>query len=133
MSFTVEWYIPGRIIKVEVAGDMTLSTVATISQQLATLLDAGTAPLVHILIDVSRMAAYPSHLKEMQRASEPHLKHSRCGWILMYGVTSPLVTFVTNTIMQLAQVRTRTVSSEAAALAFLRDHDDSLRGIIETE
>jgi hypothetical protein len=130
MSFTVDWYIVGRVIKVQIAGDVTLSDIEAISQQLIVLLDAGTAPLVHVMGDLAAMQNYPPNLKEMQRVSQPHVSHPRTGWILMYGMTSPLVNFIASTILQLARIRTRMVSSEAEAIAFLREHDESLRELL---
>ncbi|MCU0513803.1 MAG: hypothetical protein MUE40_14690 [Anaerolineae bacterium] len=130
MPITVSWYATGHIIKVVAAGDVDMDGTAAMSHEVAALMDQAAGPLVATLFDVTAVGRYPTSIATVYRLCQPHLSHPRCGWIIIYGFNNPFTRFLTNMVMQMSRGRSRLVTDEAEALAFLAQQDETLCELI---
>ena len=126
------WYIEGRVIRVRYTGDVTLADVEQSGQEEKPLLDAGTGPLVHVLLDYTGCNSRPTSLPQMQGALEQVLHHPRKGWTIAYGrADDKLGDYVNSTLSQTANARYRSFGTLNEALAFLAHVDVTLAEQLE--
>lgn len=83
MPYTIEWYIPQRVLRGAVWGTQTLEELTESNQKMMSLLDEGT-PLVHFILDDSRLERTPVNLKQLQNTLA-FGRHRSLGWILLVG------------------------------------------------
>lgn len=117
MPHTVEWLIQGRIIAVQVNGNITLQDVADIDQKTIALLDSAQTT-VHIIADLEALGKFPFDVIGMRRTAT-YLQHPQLGLIVAYG-TSYIASTFAQLLTQLAGVR----------LHFARNRDEALKRLM---
>jgi hypothetical protein len=98
--------------------------------RLVCLLDCSPAARVHVMCDFHQVTDYPREVAQLQLSAELWLGHPRQGWLLLYGMSSPLMQVVSSVITQMAGIRAHLSRDEAEALAFLAQQDETLRELI---
>lgn len=124
MSYTVEWYIPSRLIYLNIWGDITLEEIEVVNADVVRLLDQGDSP-VHLLgrdQDVDKM---PVNLRELQKRFNL-VSHPTLGWIVGVGEVNPVLNFVFPMLMKIARVDFVRRSTLVDAEDFLKKNDMSL-------
>jgi hypothetical protein len=124
MPITAEWYLPGRVILSQNIGDVTVDDMMQVDQPLVDLIEAGEAPLVHVIVDCSEMGQAPRRVKTFTETQWP--KHDGLGWTIVVALNNRLLEFVAGTAARVLRMRVRFVRTLAEARAFLNDVDSTL-------
>ena len=129
MPIHVDWYIPKRVIFIQLDGDITINNIHITNQQLQDKLNV-CEPLVHMLIDQSRIGRFPINLKEI-RALLTVMRYEHFGHLIMYGKVSSLGEFVSGMVARMGGLKLHTFKTEENALEFLMQQDESLQAFTQ--
>jgi hypothetical protein len=124
MPYDHGWYIEGRIIAAQVWGDQDIDEITRSSQELMAKLDAGT-PLVHLLMDDSRLGKVPVNLGQLGNALA-FARHQNLGWVIMIGEGSRVTKFVVEMLGKIFRINIRRVARFEDAIRFLKERDISV-------
>jgi hypothetical protein len=125
MPYEVSWYIEGRVMLTRITGNVTMEELHEVDKQLNALLNSCSSDVVHSLGDMTGVESHPTSAFELQ-SSQTYYKHSRLGWVVIYGYESKIVNYVSAILTQVFRVRFRVLKSRAEALAFLQEKDKTL-------
>ena len=124
MPYSLEWYVPKRLILEKAFGDLTVEELVRFNAEVTTMItNEGTAP-VHVIADLTKVERYPSSLRDIlntMRQNNPE----KVGWMVVV-TENPIMRFVASMIFQMARLRLRIFPTMAQAVAFLNDIDDTL-------
>jgi hypothetical protein len=124
MLFELNWYLPKRIIHVQVLAELDLNAVEEMSRETAKLMQEGTAP-VHILLDDAKGGRPPISLKEMKARLEI-ANHPAIGWIVGIGEADPVAKYLIPLLMKIVNMKYTRVEKLEDALNFLSKQDATL-------
>ncbi|NDJ62854.1 MAG: hypothetical protein GYB67_17165 [Chloroflexi bacterium] len=126
MPYTVDWYLPERIMRIQLSEELTIADAEQLSNISPTYINQGTAP-VHVLIDALTVEKYPTQIAQLSKVVKSKVDLAHLGWVI-YATRSPLLKFVFSTVTQIAMpnVRLRVYETLDEALAFLVDRDVTL-------
>lgn len=134
MPVDVSWYLAGRIVDVKYSGDVTIEDKRKGAELEYDFLEKGTAPLVHVLLNITDQTSSPTDIKAIQDALDKALKHPKKGWTLAYGKAEfRMENFVNSVVTQSSSARYRTFATMQETLEFLIYVDPSLRGLIDID
>ena len=122
MPYKLSWLVEGRVILNKSWGRHNQEDIPAYDQEMLRYLDAGTAPLVHSITDISELESMPSLASLTQFT---FTKHPRLGWQVNYGGKAALKV-IANIAAQLFPLRYRSFSTLEEALAFLQHVDTTL-------
>ncbi len=132
MPIDISWYLDGRIIDVKYSGDVTIEDKRYGADLEFDFLEQGTAPLVHVLLNITDQTSSPTDIKAVQDALDKALKHPKKGWTLAYGKEEfQMENFVNSIVTQSSSARYRTFATKQETIEFLVYVDPSLRDVIE--
>ncbi len=124
MPYSLEWYVPKRLILEKAFGDLTVEELVRFNAEVTTMItNEGTAP-VHVIADLTKVERYPSSLRDIlntMRQNNPE----KVGWMVVV-TENPIMRFVASMIFQMARLRLRIFPTMAQAVAFLNEMDDTL-------
>lgn len=121
MAYSVEWYIPKRVILITL-NDVTIEDVRRTNQRVRELIVEGESP-IHSITDVLQMKSVPVDLGLIKQ--DYPLASPKVGWVIMVGA-NPVAKFIANIVAKTSGSRLKMVSTFDEALAFLKSQDDSL-------
>jgi hypothetical protein len=134
MPVDVSWFLEGRIIYVKYYEDVTIEDKQLGAEQEYEFLEAGSVPLVHVLLDITDQISSPTNIQAIQKALDKALKHPKKGWTLAYGKEEfRMENFVNSVVTQSSAVRYRTFVTRQETLEFLVYVDPSLRDDVDIE
>jgi hypothetical protein len=122
MPYQLSWLVEGRIILNKSWGTLTKEEIPRYDQEMLNLLDAGTAPLVHCISDITELENMPGVTAMTQFT---FVKHPCMGWQLAYGGKLAM-TLIGNLASQIFRMRFRSFRNREEALAFLQQVDSTL-------
>lgn len=132
MPFDISWYLEGRIIYIQYDDDVTIEDKRVSAEKEYEFLDAGTSPLVHVLLDVTKQTSSPTSTKAIKDALDKVLKHPKKGWTLAFGKEEFwMENFVNSVVTQSSSARYRTFTTLQETLEFLVYVDASLAELID--
>jgi len=124
MPYSIEWYVPKRLILEKAFGDVTMEELLRFNAEVTKLIaDEGVTP-VHVIADLSKVGRYPSSLRDIlgtMRQNNPE----KMGWMVVV-TENPMMRFVASIIFQIARLRLRMFPTMQQALAFLAETDETL-------
>jgi hypothetical protein len=126
MPITVDWYLDGRVMKIEMVGAFSVDDLIGAASQAVALVESTDTPLVHCVLDNTHIGDTSASLADINRASQPMLKHERMGWVLVYGNNSQMTRFTGNIVAQISRTRYRMYDTLDDALDFLQKMDKQL-------
>lgn len=133
MPVEVRWYCDGLVLYARLNGKITGSDLVDYSTTIQRFMATSDAPLVHLLVDISGVQAYPPLRDIMKSVRMP----AQTGWSLVMGVASNvMLNFMTQVVTSALQLRFRKADTLDEALDFLQKVDSTLpdlqqfRGII---
>lgn len=133
MPVEISWLLEGRVINVKYSGDVTLEDKRDGAELEYEYLEAGTAPLVHVLLDITDQTSAPTNIKAIQDALDKALSHPAKGWTIAFGKEEfKMENFVNSVVTQPYSVRYRTFATRAEALEFLTYMDSTLAEFLNT-
>jgi hypothetical protein len=123
MPYSIEWYIPDRLIYITVTGKITVADLKALDDTMWTMIESGRPP-VHVLTDVTELEYVPGRLVDL-RDLYYRLDTSAMGWNLVV-TENRTVRLISSVIGRFRRIRLRTFKTRRAALAFLQNQDSSL-------
>jgi hypothetical protein len=127
MPYTIAWYLPERIVISEGTGLMILADVRGFLDDGYAMIATG-KPLVHLIVDISRVEKVESIPKSLRMVRESTI-HPNMGWVIFIGRMNPMVTLLANLAGAIIQSRYRRCDTLADALDFLKERDVSLASL----
>jgi hypothetical protein len=125
MAYEVSWYIEGRVIFSRFSGDVTIDDLDQVNKLVIEFLDSSASNAVHHLSDATGIDSHPNNAFALQN-SQSYLKHSRLGWVVVYGVKNKTLNFLSALVTQVLKVRVRMLASHDEAVTFLQQVDKTL-------
>lgn len=130
MIADIHWLIENKVILANPQGSPQVDELSLASETLQAFIDESDAPLVHILIDESRLKSMPVSLKILTDAFG-FLKHPRLGWFIIYGNDDRMKKFISSMLTGMTKVRHRRFDTLEESLQFLVDVDTTLPTVQE--
>ncbi len=124
MPFRLDWYVPQRVIVMQVWGDISSAEIGEQDMALGQMLDSGSAP-VHIIGDDRQVQRTPHNPGDLWRFVRHIMAHPSLGWIILVGETNPIAGFLTYSFFTGFGFQYRRMQSSEEALAFLQVKDSS--------
>ena len=126
--YEISWMLQGRVIFVRLEGDLEsagIPFIQTYDAEINRYLNDGTAPLIHIIVDMTAVAALPSFREMAHTFTFPG--HPRTGWAITVGArVNPVFRMVTHLTTQIVRMRFRQVDTMEDAFQFLLGVDTTL-------
>jgi hypothetical protein len=125
-AYTQKWLVlvENRVYLSIGAGHMTAEDMQTFDWEFSTMIDASSAPLIHLIADSRQVLSLPS-MADMRKNRYPY--HARMGYSLTIGAAhSPLMRFLLTVSSTISQVRYKDVETLAEACTYLIAKDPSL-------
>jgi hypothetical protein len=130
-SYTVEWYVPKRVILIQYNEmDITADVLQKLSADLEKCYQEGETP-IHIISDNTHQGATKVGLQELKQGLAV-MKQANWGWTIFLGANS-LVNFFATVISNIFSMKIRKAQSLEEALGTLERLDFSLSEIIANE
>lgn len=126
----IEWLIENKVIIGKPEGDPSPDDLTLASETYRVLIDQSDAPLVHVLVDESKLDTLPVSLKVLVDTLD-FLKHPRLGWFILYGNDDQMKKFVSSTLTGITKVRHRRFATLKESLEFLAMVDTTLPSVQE--
>ena len=127
MPFTISWYMPDRIIYVELSGTVTAADVQAFIAQMYDMVASSKLP-VHSITDTHRVVkieSIPAVFKTAQAAP----MHQNAGWSIMVGSINPFVNFAADFVSSIMHSRYRRFDTMQQALDFVQERDETLTDV----
>lgn len=126
----IEWLVENKIIIGKPEGDPSPDDLKQASETYQILLDSSDAPLVHVLVDESKLETLPVSISVLAEKLD-FLKHPRLGWFILYGNDDAMKNFVSSMLTGISKVRHRRFANLQDSLEFLVSVDTTLPTIQE--
>ncbi len=126
----IEWLIENKIILGKPEGDPSPEDLKQASETYQKLLDSSDAPLVHVLVDESKLETLPVSISVLAEKLD-FLKHPRLGWFILYGNEDAMKNFVSSMLTGINKVRHRRFHTLEDSLEFLVSVDSTLPSVDE--
>jgi hypothetical protein len=125
MAYAIGWYIEGEVVYVQYSGVASVEEMHQEMIEANEFLAQGTRPLVHMLVDTTKVTK-ASTLVEVAQAMKGFRLDPHAGWIITVGEPDKLVKFITSIARQIWRVRQRSFDTMDEAIDFLREVDGEL-------
>ena len=125
MGIHPSWYLEGRILSLKLTGALSENQLITLDKLMTTYLRAGTAPQVHLMLDISELTSLPP-IMALSRMN--FLRHHRNGWWMIIGGRAG--SSIHNTLHLLSdtyQIQYADKADESTARTFLHAVDPTVR------
>jgi hypothetical protein len=127
MSYQLSWHIEKRVILLSFPEEVTVNSAQDAGNKIRDYLEGGEAP-VHFVIDMRKIRLSPTGLQTNLNLANSIL-HPNLGWVVTIGGT-PVTTMMMILMAQIKRFKLHQTDSEAAALDFLQNKDESLKLLI---
>jgi len=124
----IEWLVENKIIIGKPEGDPSPEDLKQASETYHILLDSSDAPLVHVLVDESKLETLPVSISVLAEKLD-FLKHPRLGWFILYGNEDAMKNFVSSMLTGINKVRHRRFLTLEDSLEFLVSVDSTLPSV----
>lgn len=125
-DYTQKWWVlvPERVYLSIGSGHFTAQDMQTFDWEFSNIIDASSAPRVHLIADSRTVLSLPS-LADMRKNRYPH--HPRMGYSLTIGAFhTPVMRFILSVSSTISQVRYKDVETLTEACVYLTAKDPSL-------
>jgi hypothetical protein len=120
MPYQHKWYVEKRVIYSIVWGDQDIDELTRSSAEVQSMLDQGT-PLVHMLMDDSKLGKVPVNLGQLVKAISG--RHPSLGWAIMIGEGSRIPNFLMEMLTRIFRSNVRREPTLEKAVEFLKERD----------
>jgi hypothetical protein len=129
MPYEISWIRQERVFCIRFSGTITLEEFEAASRAgLGIFLDSA-ADRVHELIDCTKISRFPTNLTRIYAifsAKDWQEGRRKVGWVVFFGINSPVMRFVASAVCRMMVIRFRIVATQEDALAFLKEQDETL-------
>lgn len=126
MPIEIDWYLPDRILYVQLQETLTLDEIRANSDTFVAQIESSDAELVHALHDNATLTSVPKRLKDLSESVKSAYSHPNLGWTVAYNTDDAVLKFLGNMLSGLFNLRYKIVDTKAEALAWLQRVDPSL-------
>lgn len=130
MGIHIRWLITGKVIHADLQGSLSIEELQEGSQIANNMIEESESPLIHILTNESQLESLPVSVKAFNEAVA-FTRHSRLGWLIMYGTDNRFAKFMSSIVSGISRVRHRRFVTLEDALKFLAHVDTSLPSVEE--
>lgn len=117
MAYSIEWFVPGRVIEVTLSEIASDEVILALDNDLTAAMDTALQP-VHIIVDPQNMKVYPSAQTAMKLK---YYKHPNMGRLIVIGLmANPIIRFLGTLIGRTTGLRMKDCSSREEAHAYLK-------------
>jgi hypothetical protein len=120
MPFQYQWYVDKRVLTAEVSGDLDIDELTRSREGLLAMLNEGT-PLVHLLVDDSKLGSIPMNLGQLVKMSASRPRS--LGWVVLIGPGSRIPNFLIEMLSKIFRIHVRREPTHEKAVAFLQARD----------
>lgn len=127
MPIDLSWYIPSRVIHVQVYGEAGSEQIQKMAKDLQDYMEKGEAP-VHVMLDDATANPPPisiKHLKSLLDVTKQPTE--KVGWVVGIGNPNPIAKVVVPTFLKIVRIKFVRRDTLEQALAFLKKQDMSLK------
>ena len=124
MAYSINWQIEGRVLYERIYGDTTIEELTELNGAVNILISQQAIPPMHVIIDLSDIAHYPTNLREIAGTMRTN-DRSKLGWTVII-TQNRFVRYIASITIQLAGARFRIFGELPEAYRFLTSVDDSL-------
>lgn len=117
MPYTIEWFQPDHVLKLQLIGTVTLDEAWQINTALVDLLDQSESA-IHLIADATPLENFPKNILEIKNTAA-YMQHPKLAWIFFISKPNPLVRFFATAIAQVIGTRLRMVANDREALAII--------------
>jgi hypothetical protein len=126
VSYTFDWIVPDRILKVVLPFTFDDSAAERLDKDMTVCLDGAMQP-IYIIIDWRQAKIHPS-IKTF--FAWEHVKHAQRGYTITIGMSaSPITRYMFGILMRVMESRIKDVSSLEEALAYIQAMDNQASGM----
>lgn len=93
MAIENRWLISGRIIHMDLIGDLTVGNIKAGSQSVIDLLESSEYDTIHIIGNDSQMGKIPVSLRLFSEAAD-FMRHPKLGWFILYPSDNQFTKFM---------------------------------------
>lgn len=127
VPYSVDWYVPDRIVLFCLIGDLTMEDIAAINGVVQDYVDSSTSDIVHLIYDDSQLGELLGPLPTIVEALTV-LRDPRVQWVLAAGQVDAGKNFTGVVIAQKYGVKHRRFDRVEEAATYLFEHDLKLQG-----
>lgn len=128
MSYSLDWFLPDRVLLLTICGNAGVQTVTAAAQELLAWLDDSAGQL-HAIIDTNYATCDDYHIMEAldHPATIDFFSHPNLGWTVYVGAKEgTLYRYASTIYLHVFEARLRWVTSFRGALQVLREVDADL-------
>ena len=131
MPVEVVWFEQDHVVRLNLVGDVTIEDMQEAVKTYIEMIESVEGNwLIHTLHDADHMESLPKSLKQTANVVRDAFQHPRSGWTIAYAVHKPVLKLFGNMITGMLRVRYRIMESQADALAFLQQVDQTLPELV---
>jgi hypothetical protein len=120
----ISWLVEGKVLRLAMNGNLTEKQLTSVDDQMIKFLKAGSALMVHIVLDGERLTGLPT-INDLSRMRA--LAHPRAGWVVTTGLArKPTFKTAFMLLAQILQFRHAEADHLQNALSFLESVDPEL-------
>lgn len=121
-----KWWIKNRVFFNEYNGQTTADDLVAMSEANLEYLENSDAPLVHCIVNIENMTQVPLNIRVVQSGTVKSLRHPKMGWLIAYGKSDKMMSFIAQAVTQIFKTRYRLVDTYQEAVEFLQSVDATL-------
>lgn len=131
MGITLDWLIEEKVIFGHYFDVIASDELSNAMDDIVDMIEGSSAPLVHTLIDNTKLDDYPKNIRVLRDSTRQLLAHPRYGWLVVYGQNDKLTQFFVQVATSMFKVRFRMFKTRGEAIEFLQYVDTTLQGTLD--
>lgn len=124
MPYTIDWYVPNRIIFVNLWGNHTIEELRQLDHDVVIRVEEGN-PLVHVVTDSRKLEQVPRSLHAVVDSLNG-MRHPSMGWIINVGDHSPFIKFMMIAVSRIMRIQFRLLNTMPQAFEMLKTQDETI-------
>jgi hypothetical protein len=125
MAITTSWFMSGRVVLVNIEGDITPQDIIDSNTAITNCIRAGEPP-VYLIVDTDRMGHFPTNINQFKQMisylGEPNLR----AIVVIGRAVNVLARFMASVLLQIARVELKVVNDMDEAVTYLNRLDQKL-------
>jgi hypothetical protein len=126
MPVDLSWYIPLRVVRIYVHGEIPLDVIRNLADRLAEYIEPGITP-VHFLLDDFEAEPPPIDVRILTNAYGTEVRNrDLVGWVVGVGKTNSIAKIVIPLFMKALRIKFIRFDTYEEAIEFLKTQDRTL-------
>lgn len=124
MLYECHWYVDQRILYQKISGPVVAQDLVTIQTDGDPKVESGIR-YVHVIVDTLEVTSFPINLGDLNKVMRRTSSDKR-GWTVIIA-TNRMLQFLASTLIQLAGMRVRVVSTLDEGITFIAQQDNTIQ------